>query len=206
MFMKECMGLALSAALVFAVSTTSNAATVEFDLTDPIGVTTPGNFEQLSYEVDGVGLKVTAPDDTVHVNGNGVGVTGSPEGGELALDEELFFEFDPEVVLLSALVIEVGKEHERFDISFNGSDIVHTIRLVGEKQSEERQLHTIDLSAYQDGLTSSFTLFGYGKEDADDSRGIRVAGLTVSTVPLPAAGLLLISALGGMAYMGRKRS
>ena len=187
--------LACIAAVGMFVGTAVSASTVTFDFSGSGGNTgsTTANYMQ-----GGINLDVVSTGGNITIGGNGLGVSGTPNRGRLGVGELLSFTFSPAVKLLTSIVFEAGNGTDTVRIR-DGSGTVLTSFVVNNAPG----LFTQDLSALN--LTASTYLFDV-TSSSGSRQGVRIAGLEVAAVPLPASGLLLIAGLGGLAAMRRRRS
>ncbi|MEO1189802.1 MAG: hypothetical protein AAFW60_12095, partial [Pseudomonadota bacterium] len=172
-----------SAALVIGLSAlglsvaAGNAATVTFDFTS----NGPDNLSDIDFgPTGGVSLNVNAfnvfdpaggtfVDGNVNQGGNGLGVSGSPEGGRLAGDEALQFTFSPQVTDIEAVVFERGIADEGF-LLFDENDVfIDAFTVLGLGGGNSFQ--TFDFSAL--GVTTGFTIRGLDPSGTENNEGIR---------------------------------
>ena len=162
--------------------------------------------------VDGVSLVVDAfkvfnPSTTTFTDGdvnqgsNGLGVSGDPEGGRLGAGEGLQFQFSPNVSVVSSLVFERGDQNEDFIVfDDTNTQVGGTFTVLGGGAGNSTQL--FDLSALNI-VGSFFTIVGI--DSGGGNRGVRIAELTVTPVPLPAALPLFAGGLGLLGLLGWRR-
>ncbi len=188
--------LAVVASVALA-GVSAQAATITFDLT---GRTSLGS--SMAFHQDGLGLVVSsahvAPSGAliqsglVSESGSGLGMLANRKDDTAKLDgkgqkEVLEFLFSSDVTIKSITfaLIKVGSKATGY---MDGM-------LLGFASVSPN----IDVSAL--GLHSDY--FGIGAKGKDSA--FRISSITVSTVPVPAAGLLLLSGLAGLSVFRRKR-
>lgn len=174
------------------------AATITFDFTGQ-----RGSGQTYSQTVGGLTLLVDGArygrtfnifgNSRVTWNGNGLGARSGATDTNSALDgsgfnEILTFLFS-QVVKIETITFDAIARRSRADGFVNGS-------YVG----------TATVPVSYDASGNSFLADLYGLGARTDASSFRISSITVSTVPLPAAGLLLVSALGVMGLMRRRRS
>ncbi len=129
----------------------------------------------------------------------GWGVRGRPEGGRIAAGEALVFDFDGVRQSLGGVMIfEAGDEVETFDI-YADYELVGSFTIPA---GPNRGISEFDLEAFE-AVGSVFAFVGTSPSGAGN-RGIRLSELTVTAVPIPAGGLLLLSGLGIMTLRKRR--
>ncbi len=145
------------------------------------------NLASLSFSDDGIDLVVSGSGASVSQAGNGLGVTGGTGQNRIGSGESLMFDFDPAVALLSSLIFERGSGTDTVELLDANNILLDTFLISGPGNSFQT-LSNLNFSG------SKFTIRNGG-----GGNGFRVAGITVSAVPLPAA-LPLFG--GGLALMG----
>lgn len=197
--MKKILGLALGVLGGVAVSSASQAATV-FDLTGPLGVA-----NSFSFTEDGITATATGYYDpgfpggplsqatAVNQNSIGLGVFGpiidNPDidGFE---DDFLVISFSEKVHMGLADLSSVESD-DSWDIYVdNGSGFT-----LFANESSQNPFEFGWIEAEQVAFSA----------DAWDDE-YRLQSLTVAAVPLPAGGMLLLSAMGGLAFMRRRKN
>lgn len=200
--------LVAAATVSVLTSVAANAATFNFQSNG-----SDGNSTVAYGPVDGVSLVVDAfkvfnpststfTDGNVNQGSNGLGVSGNPEDGRLGSGEGLQFQFSPAVTVLSTLVFERGNQDEDFIIfDDTNTQVGGTFTISGGANSTQ----FFDLTAFNI-VGKFFTIVGL--ESGSGNRGVRIAELSVTPVPLPAALPLFAGGLGLLGLLGwrRKRS
>lgn len=200
---KKFTGVLAAVAMTVLASPAAYAAT--FNLGGP-----DANASSFGYSVDGIGLTVTGErkdDDCVFLligcssyqseevsrDSNGLGVEGwffdsSALDGQI--NERLTFSFDQDVKMMSLMFTEYD-DNDPYDIYVDSGAGFSLI-------SSNSYSNPYTFSPYLTGDTLRIGVTG-------DSSAFRVSSVTVSAVPLPAAGWLMIAGLGGLAAMRRRK-
>lgn len=182
----------------FGLAWPAAAVTVTFEFGGDGGDLGPDE----TFTQDGFSLFVESDGGNVHQGVDGLGVTGGFNGNLLARNassvdpmfETLSFTFTPEVVLLSGIFFEHQGATERFEILNQDGALIRGVAINGGgSNSTFVPVLGLDLRA------ETFTVRHIA------GSGIRVSSLSVSTVPVPATGLLLLSALVGAGVMFRRQ-
>lgn len=184
---------------LFLSVTAASAATINYDF-----LASGTNSSSVSYSEGGVDLTVTAALGNVAVTANGLGVTGNPEASRIGLGESLTFDFGSVLVdQITGLMFETQNQSEQFGIIINGAATLFTL-----PAAPGTSFVTLDFtSLIPTGGVSSFTIFGV-QPNAAGNRGVKVGGITVNAInvpaiPLPASGLLLLTGFGAIALRRR---
>ena len=117
--------------------------------------------------------------------------TDGPDVDGSVGNDLITFVFNKVVKFSSALFSQVDGNDD-FDIFVDGALVAEDVGIAGN--------NPYDLSSF---IPSSGTSISFGADGTFDN--FRVASITVSPVPLPAASLLLLTALGGAAMAYRRR-
>ncbi len=221
MFGKNLLkSLAVAAAALWAGASFAAPVQLTFDFTS--GSNTQGYL--LNYSMGGVNLGVTghlytAP-DTINAqakvyqqSSNGLGVCGTIlfpstsgctsdkqlDGGGGANDNELLkFTFSQ---LVSIVSVEFNQNDTNDGLDFF---VGEPLDYISSANAPNPPNHVLNFAS----LFQNLSVFGIGLQGNSDE--VRIAKLTVSydpsPVPVPAAGLLLLGALGGLAALRRRRS
>lgn len=174
-------------------ATTASAVTVLFNFEQNLS----DNQTTVSYLESGVTLTVISDGGNVHRAGNGMGVSGNPEGARIGLGEELSFSFAGyRIDSFTATIWERGTENERFIFGSEGEQIA-----IGGANGVSLQTFTAVLA----GGASSFTIQGV-EPNAGGNRGIKVTEILVelTAVPLPASSWMLLASLLGLGVYKRR--
>ncbi|MBK0328156.1 VPLPA-CTERM sorting domain-containing protein [Rhodobacteraceae bacterium F11138] len=183
-----------TAAFLCMAAPAAYAATV-FDLTG-----TGGTDSSYDFNEDGIGLTVTGMRDffgwgsaDIHQTNEGLGVTGWLDTSDEAdgqFDEYMLFSFDQDVSMM--------------EIAFNHIDSDDPYNIYVDSGSG---FTLVDANAMTNPYTFSPFLTGNTLKVAvtDNSSAFRIASVTVNTVPVPAAGVLLLAGLGSLAAVRRRR-
>ncbi|MGF1503123.1 MAG: VPLPA-CTERM sorting domain-containing protein [Paracoccaceae bacterium] len=134
--------------------------------------------------------------------GAGIGGGGTPGGGQISAQEFFLFEFDGLVRLDSITIVETGGSDESVSILYPGF-ATQTETVPGDGPAET-VFDGGDFNGLLANPTTSFIVFGPPADPTE--RGIRIAEIEVSRIPLPAAGLLLLGGLGALVAAGRRRA
>ncbi|MEL7465212.1 MAG: hypothetical protein AAFN79_14170 [Pseudomonadota bacterium] len=213
----------LSAAIVAATLASTKAAdAATFDLTGALAESATFSFVQ-----DGIGLTVSTGlyndltnvirgpggDDVVHRNANGLGVDrfdfpgflfippseGDPPelNGSLEGSEMLILTFDQVVVFNTLSFGEVDADDD-FDLAIDGAFVAEDVSI--------QPLNNPFVFAPGTRGTSlgvgADTFLGAITGGGDD---FRVAGVSVTAVPIPAGGALLLTGLAALGFAGMRR-
>lgn len=166
------------------------------DTVDGIGLTvTPARFFDPTNSIIGPG-----GNDVVTRNANGMGIDrGFLDPPELnGATELLLLTFDQEVFFDSLTFGEVDGDDD-FDLAIDGTFVLEDVNILASNPF----LFSLALPGARGttlgiGADTFGGIFGGG----DD---FRVAEISVSAVPLPAGILLLLTGVGGLALVGRRR-
>lgn len=190
---------ALAASAITAVAITCSgalAATVE-----TINFGASPTVQASSFSFDALGttdLLTVSPFpaafglNQVHRDTNGLGFNAFliPDPNEVNITETLFFSFSRDVKLHSMTLSLFNPATESYSIVVDVTGEPVDITLAGTANPVDFGMVTSDFFAVSTlGLTSTF----------------RIASLSISEVPVPAAGLLLVGALGGLGALKRRR-
>lgn len=184
--------ISMCGALAFSAGTLS-AATVDFDLTSGNGTSNPGDTVYTFTDPDATLTVTTDAGSIISQSGGGLGVDDS----WLENGESLTFSFSPGVEEVTVVFREFGSDNEDIQVTINF--VTEDIVINGFPGS----LQTVDIVAAfstDPGIFSEFTLAGVS------GTSVQVHELTVETVPVPPALLLMLSGILGMAYVARKRA
>lgn len=186
-----------SAVMLATAATGASAASVYYDFK----VNAP-NLQTVTYGTRGTALTVSSNINRISRHANGLGVTQGAEEGRLGLGEELAFAVKAgKIRALTMTFFEAGAEDETFAVVIDG---VQTDLLIpGGTRGASYQ--SIDLtSLLPGGEVTTFTVVGL-EPDAAGNRGIRLADVALTTIPLPAGGALLLTGLLGLVGLRRAR-
>lgn len=174
-------------ALTLAAST-ADAAVVSFDFTAP-----RATVADVTRTVNGVTAVATPASNNIRINSAGIGVTTNPEGGRLGAGETILFTTSHRFDALSVDIWETGNQDEDFRVTVNGVSVDYTIA----GGTGGRSTVTFDLSALVPaGGLNAFSITGL-EPNAAGNRGVRVAGVTINAIPVPATGALMLAGLLG---------
>lgn len=141
---------------------------------------------------------------TLTQNGNGLGVNGrfdlNPsqiDGFPVGSSEFITFTFARAVNLLTVFFRNVDR-NDQFDYSINGGDFVNSVTIGTDTNSFDFNREGVETLV----IRASGTLFTDGAGNDDFS----IRKIEVTAVPLPAGGLLLLGALGGLAALRRRKA
>ena len=172
-----------------------------------------------SFTEGGFTVEVTAfnqfPDqnnvDTVTWQSNGLGVAGGPDGSRLGTNgndgdnndgtnsennEALVFNWgSTKVLVLRGLILENGGGSEIFDVLGDGVRAVDNRSISGPSSS------TVGVSFVADSLMGSQITFMH-----EAGSGIKIRGLTVEVVPVPATLALFGLGLAGLGWRSRRKA
>lgn len=188
----------LAAAAVVAVvgfaAPSASALDVTFDFTGNGGGLGPDEtFSQLGFDV-----AVESTGGNIHQNINGLGVSGGPDsnrlGSNASTSETLSFQFTPRATLLSGIFLEHQGGSESFDLLNESGSILQSFTINGAGSSSSF-VTLANLNFLADSFTFRHT----------SGSGIRISALTVAAVPIPATGVLLLTALASAGFAVRRR-
>lgn len=158
-----------------------------------------------SYTVDGIGLTVTGerkdgcilhcykPEDVSRAAG-GLGVKGGifdSAALDGQIDERMTFSFDQDVKMMS-IMFSAYDDNDPYNIYVDSGAGLTLI-------TADAMTNPYTFTPFLVGNTLRIALDG-------NSSAFRVSGLTVSAVPLPAGGLLLLAGLGGLGALRRRKN
>jgi hypothetical protein len=210
--MKYWKTLLAAAGMTIAGASAAQALTVTFDFSTQSGV--PVALK--SYSAGGINLDVTAltTDESRNLlavpasvslskafgdpNKGGLGVANSSADdhridGKVGLNDLLSLVFDRKVKLVSALFSNVDASDD-FDFWVGSPSLAGGYQFTAPTP--------LPLAQYN--FTSVFgSIFGFGAIGTDDD--FKLKSITVSTIPLPPAAILLITGLLGIGILGRRR-
>ena len=189
------MKLLLLAVAFAMISTASSAATVFYSFMGLTG----GDQSSIVQTVDGVTVTITASGGDITQNTGGLGVAGNPNKDSTGLGESLTFDFGSTLLnSISGFVFEESNKAQQVSISVAGVTQNYTV-----PAAKGPSFTGFDVSALitAPGATS-FTITGLSVANGKKN-GFQVGGIVVSTVPVPASGVLLFSALG-LIYLRRR--
>lgn len=188
-----------AAAVATTVASGATAATTTIDLTTGGDATisrTGGVFS--SGDVSGTisAWRRGPAADYLTQTSNGMGVTGFLDTSmklDGLIDESITFNFDQSVRLVS-VTFGCFDSNDDADVYVNGSMVANDS----------------DTNPYMFGnvVASSFTIGADGHSgwfSSDGYDNFYIKSFTVATVPVPAAGFLLLGGLAGLGMVGRKR-
>ncbi len=197
--------VALTLAALFA----SNAQAATYNLAGSGG--NLGGTEDFTATVGtGPTMTATAGADVLLVNipatlvqsASGLGVTrfldGNPtqvDGSPLLTSEYITFSFAWAVKLLSFDLLGIDS-NDNYDISINGGGFVNSLIALTSNPVGINNVTSFTVRA-------SGTLFQDGFPGNDE---FSLKSVNVASVPLPAAGLLLLGALGGLSALRRRKA
>lgn len=186
---------ALVASAITAVALTCSGALAATLETINLGGS-PTN-QALTMKFDGLGtsdLLTVAPIGLayVHQNSNGLGMNTwfVNDSNQLGVAETLGFFFSRDVKLHSLTFSAFDPSYENYTILVDVTGEPIDVTLGGNSNPFEFGMLVGD----------AFTVSAIGLNDS-----FRISSLTISEVPVPAAGVLLIGALGGLGALKRRR-
>lgn len=214
--------LLTAAALVLALGA-SSASAATFDFTGPLlplGGTDLGNSASFNDTTATYSLTATAlntaisPLPDVNQNVAGLGVkSGTLDIGQLdniGLNEALVFDFGTSASLTS-ITLSLASSFDDYRIFGSNDGSVascNTAACVNGVSSLLASGQGVGIEGTVNvGLSGTYRYLIASTKDSAPFRadGYRVAGLDVAPVPLPAAGLMLVAGLGGLAAARRRR-
>lgn len=192
---------AAAVALACAVSAPASAATIDF-ATGGNGTASGGAVGALTYTTSCAAGGFLNTGCTVTQSANGLGVNGSPDLQPLEIDGipgwevvTVTFSWAVKLVDISLGLIDSNDDMEW---SVNGGSWTH----VGATIPTPVVIGANNVTSFSVRASNVNTFFGLVPELNDN---FTLASATISPVPVPAAGLMLVGALGGLAALRRKR-
>ncbi|MFV0474259.1 MAG: VPLPA-CTERM sorting domain-containing protein [Pikeienuella sp.] len=203
--------LPIAAVAAFGLSESAGAATFGLDTTGGVAATLGAGYD-LS--------EPTMPHSIVNFSGAGFGgltvtpgatITATYMGSEAGASNGARLEFG--LFAFSNATSSVGDSVTFMNTgnlvnllfstnNLGGDDAIDNS--IGLSTDDRLNMAFTDISGATGDVTSVFAFFGDGAGDLDyDDMVIR---LDISTVPLPAAGLLLLTGLAGIGFMSRRRA
>lgn len=171
---------------------TSGSSASYSDTRDGIGLTATGFRKDVFFCQLFGSAEVTTASDGLGVVADSGACLGNYDSAELdgQINEVLQFSFDQDIRMIS--------------IAFNSIDGDDPYNVFADTGSGFTQ---ISGGASDNPYTFSPFLTGDGLRigATDNASAFRVTGITVAAVPLPAAGFLLLGALGGLGFAARRR-
>lgn len=195
------------AALTMAALFASNAQAATYNLAGGAGnlgssagfTATGGPTMTATAGADVLSIPISA---TLVQSGNGLGVTrfldSNPtqvDGSPLLTSEYITFSFAWAVKLLSFDLLGVDS-NDNYDISINGGSFMNSLTALASNVVGVNNVNFFTVRA-------SGTLFQDGFLGNDE---FSLKSVNVASVPLPAAGLLLLGALGGLSALRRRKA
>lgn len=185
--------LVATAAIMCGLSLASSASatTLDFYGSGAVGSKTIDIlFGDLTVNVEG--------SRKLRINHTGIGLQNPPKTNKNTIQpgQTVTLTFAREVTLISAILAEHGQKTEYGQVSLVGGPSVN-FALDGAGTSS----HFVDFSGTT-GFTGTSFVFG-SLASGDNKPGFRIDSIVVAT-PLPASGVLILAALGGLAVMRRR--
>jgi len=182
----------LATALFFALTSGAASAATLFSLTGP----TENAGSSLTFSLDGIDVTITSSTGWIHRNFNGLGAGGGLDrnriGSNANNNETLTFSFSESVTLTEGTILDRLGGGETFDILDGSANLLGSYSIASPAGPNA-------ILPANFGLTSDTFVFRH-----TGGGGIRVASLTVSPVPLPAAGWMMLAGLAAFAGMRRR--
>lgn len=187
-----------AAAIATTVATGATAATTTIDLTTGGDATisrTGGVFSSgdVSGTIDAWRWGPSA--DYLSQTSSGLGVTGLVDTDiklDGFVDESITFNFDQSVRLVS-VTFGCFDPNDDADVYVNGSMVAN------DTNTNPYMFGNVVASSFTIGADGASAWFGDGYDN------FYIKSFTVATVPVPAAGFLLLGGLAGLGLVGRKR-
>ena len=203
--MRKSFGLAAALSFAMLASASMVQASTVFAFSGPEGpteTTNLGTTEQ--YMMGGITLDVTATGGNINRNSAGIGVDGPVNQNILGPGEALDLMVSTTVSLLEALIFERQDGTDTVKITNLGDSSFAMVDVTNNNGSSSFfDVEIADLV----GLTALGNAFRFevtGSTGDVNRQGVRLSSVTVAAVPLPAAGFLLLGALGGLGLIRRR--
>ncbi len=201
----------------------ASAATFSFD------TATTGWQSELDYSDSGIGLKVTGatkqgntPAYVATWNGFGLGVCseyesylGCPSALDqhaidnfILLDDVAVLTFDKKVKLTKLVFNGLDNDGNTFDLYADGSGWFLDDEFIGGASTISYGLNTSLAFSFGVAAGNYDSCITIGRRETcfEKSSAFKLRSVEVAAVPLPAAGLLLLAGLGGLAALRRRKA